>query len=144
MIALSRFFEPAVIILVTVLVSVNIIVLPKILSEGEFVLFLAGCFLFQTLLRDLWILTKNTKSDNQIKKPVFCLETILGIIGVIIGLFIYFNVSNSFVELSSREWSLIVFLTTFLCYLIKDLVISWRPPRIYRDPEHANIIVSLK
>ena len=142
--AFLRLVEPVLIILVAVLVAGNIIVLPATLSLGAFVLTLSCIFLFQTLVRDLWILSKTSKSDRFIRKPVFCLETTLGILGVIFGLIVYLNVGYGVLEVSTGEWAVALFLTMGLCYLIKDLVISWRPFRIYRDPDHINIVVSRK
>jgi hypothetical protein len=142
--ALARLPEPVAIIFVAVLVAGNIIVLPATLSRGAFILSLSCIFLFQTLIRDIWILSKTSKSDQSVRKLVFCLETTFGILGVIFGLIVYLNTANGVLQVSSGEWAFAVFLTMGLCYLIKDLVISWRPFRIYRDPDHINIVVSLK
>ena len=140
---LRRLFEPALIFLTTMLVAGNILVLPATLSRGGFILVLSCVFLFQTLIRDLWILSSISKSRKTVRKPVFCLETTLGVLGVVLGLVVYLNSGAGMLEIRTREWALAVFLSMSLCYLIKNLVISWKPFRIYNDPDHVNIVVSL-
>ena len=101
--ALSRLPELVAIILVAVLVAGNIIVLPAALSLGGFVLTLSCIFLFQTLIRDIWILLQTSTSEKSVRKPVFCVETTLGILGVIFGLIVYLSTENGILVFSIED-----------------------------------------
>ena len=117
---------------------------PTSLALGRVVLYLALLFLLQTLIRDLWLLSqRKTRFDaSKPAQPIFCIETTVGLIAVVIGCVLLFLPASNQVYLSALGGSLAVFLTLLSGLLLKDYVISWNPWRIYKDPDHINIVIS--
>ncbi len=137
-------FEFFLICLVGVLCFLVISSWPDSISIGRFVLSLSVLFLVQTLLRDLWLLVQQKSGrqpEGKQEKPVFCVESVVGISAVIIGCCLLFIAVPTTVYLNAMEWSIAVFLTMLLCFMLKDYVFEWRPWRVYKESGHVNIIV---
>ena len=118
----------------------------KILS-ANLVLGLSAVFLVQTLIRDLYLLyqqRKRGKSHDNVAGAAFCLETTVGIAGVITGAGWLLSGYSAVLEISEGVWAVLVVLTMLLCFLLRDYVIRWRPWAILRDPGHINIIVRFR
>jgi len=117
---------------------------PDSISIGRFVLSMAVLFLVQTLLRDLWLLGQQKSANgarrNQ-ERAAFCVESAVGISAVVAGCGLLFLSTPITVSLSSPGWSIAVFSTLLLCFLLRDYVIQWRPWRVYKEPDHINIVV---
>ena len=123
---------------------------------GHYILTLSVVFLLQSLFRDLWILYTQRKANNlagksadfskpKVKKPVFCIESVVGLSGVVMGCaIILMNTSQQYITLDKFSWVISIGLTMLFCFLLKDWVLSWRPWKIYRDENHVNIIVGWK
>lgn len=139
-------FELALIPLFTVAVIFSE-VLPEQISIGNLILWLAGLFLGQGLLRDLWFLA-NAKSDSKPKQEkrsqCLCLESMLGITGIIVGTLFFVSGINQIVLVEAWQWSVLILLATGAGFLIKDYVLHWFPFRLRRDTNHMNIIFNWK
>jgi len=135
-------------VLVTVTVSVLAMVVrqwPINLPVGQFILVLSVIFLLQTLLRDIWLLLKRNlypQRNDARKGQCFCLESVVGLSGVCIGLGLLLANLGYSIELSSTAWLVSIMTIMLACYWLRDYVFSWKPWRIYKDPDHANIILA--
>jgi len=120
---------------------------PTPIGVGQFVLTLAVIFLLQTLVRDLYLYRQLKASGSNPPKGVesrcFCLESGIGMIAVIAGLLLFTGSFGGRIELSTMQWILAVVVLLVSNFLLKDFVFSWNPWRIYRDPDHLNIIPRL-
>jgi hypothetical protein len=120
---------------------------PQNVAVGQYMLWLAGLFLVQTLLRDFWLLAKlrfygNSREYSRI--PAFCVESLLGLLGVVAGSVILLSGVSYTIKLDQPGWTISIVLTMVLCFGLRDIVFQWHPWKIYKDPDHANIIVTLK
>ncbi len=125
----------------------GVIAWPQQLSSGNLVLVFSGLFLVQTLIRDLYLLNRRDKRENspeEVSRPVFCLETTVGIVGVIVGAVMVFAGSGPAVAMSNGIWAILLALTMLLCFALRDYVVQWNPWAIRRDPDHVNIIVRIR
>jgi membrane protein YdbS with pleckstrin-like domain len=101
-------------------------------------------FLFQTLLRDLWILAVQTSRNTGTAtrtKSAFCVESVVGVSAVAVGCGLLFVPLSTRINLGNAGWSISILLTMLLCFVLRDFVFQWRPWRIYREPDHVNIMV---
>ena len=124
-----------------------ILPLPDSLDLGYLVLVLAVAFMAQSLLRDIVLLAAIRRGKLVIpkqEKPAFCLESILGIIGVLLGIYLALVSPRGMVEMGGLHWFLALGVTMVVCFLLRDTVVQWNPFSIYRDPGHLNYIVVRK
>lgn len=125
----------------------GVVAWPDKLSSGNLVLALSGLFLAQTLVRDLYLLYRRDKRENmpeEVSRPVFCVETTVGVAGVIVGSMLIFASAGPVVAVSDGIWVILVALTMLLCFALRDYVVQWNPWAIRRDPDHVNIIVRIR
>lgn len=117
--------------------------LPVRMGTGE--LIAIGCltWLVQGGVRDLWMLyllkTRPATAPKR-KLACMCLESTAGMTGLIIGLLLVASGLGGEVALTPLRWTLLVGAVFAVGFLAKDLVISWRPLGVRRDPEHHSII----
>jgi hypothetical protein len=121
---------------------------PVQLGAGQFVLIVAVYFLGQTLIRDLYLYYKLKSRvagpPNGKASQCFCVESGIGIGAVIVGLILFTGSLGGSLKLAPWHWTLTIGGLMTLNYLLKDFVFSWKPWRIYRDPDHLNIVPRLK
>ena len=115
--------------------------LPHRMEAGYFILTLGLLFLVQSLMRDLWLLTRKRDASKP-KRAVrcMCLETGIGIIPIIVSGILMFGGFSRPVTIPSWAWMLGVPATMLTCFWLKDYVFEWNPWRIRRDDDHINII----
>ena len=112
------------------------------------ILFSSSLFFCQSLFRDLWYLyakRRRTKNSNQVEtKQCMCVESMLGLFGVVLGLLLF--ISSFDIPITLAKGSVIAIAAAILIvgFLIKDYVFEWNPWRIYKEKDHMNIIVSWK
>ncbi len=115
------------------------------LAMGEFILLLAVMFLVHTLVRDLviyWQLRRGEGGDQR-RERCFCLETPVGVAFLTGAMLVYWIAPPS---RAPDQWWLVglgVGATLLINFLLRDLVIRWKPFGIHRDPDHFNIIPRL-
>lgn len=121
--------------------------LPTSAGIGRLLLWASVLILLQGLIRDLWLLAKQkrtVKPDQQIKAQCMCIESTIGMTGVIAGIILLgFGVNNS-ITMNGLMWSVFVSVVMLVGFIIKDYVIEWNPLRIRKDKNHINIIVTWK
>jgi len=115
--------------------------LPQRMETGFFILTLGLLFLGQSLVRDLWLLSRKREA-SQPKRTVrcMCLETGVGVIPVIVSAILMFGGFSRPIALPAWAWILGVPATMLACFWLKDYVFEWSPWRIRRDDDHINII----
>ncbi len=111
------------------------------------VLCVSALLLLQSLLRDVAILVRFRRAPNPEPPKTaqcFCLESTVGLTGVIAGAALVGLGCSSRVNISHVAFSLTVAATMALSFGIKDLVITWNPLGLRRDKDHLNLIVRWK
>ena len=115
---------------------------------GQFVLVLAVVFLLQTLVRDLYLYRrvkeKKYADGKTSEAQCFCVESGIGMIAVVSGIMLVLTGAGGRVDAPASMWVFCLMLVMLLNYSLRDFVFSWRPWRIYRDPDHLNIIPRIK
>lgn len=113
---------------------------------GSGVIWLAVTVFLQSIIRDLSMLFYFSKqSDSSSSKPIekqcFCLESLIGVSVLLIGFLLFFGSNSTVIALNQVTWAISVLAVLVIGFLIKDLVITWRPIRIRKEKNHLNIIV---
>jgi len=124
--------------------------LPTHISAGQLFLYISVLILSQSLIRDLSILfsqrSKRHIADETTKQVVncMCVESTVGITGVIIGALLLSTRIIQVFTLNSLSWLLIALITLLTGFVMKNYVIQWSPWKIRKEKDHINIIFSWK
>ncbi len=113
----------------------------------QIVLGASALLLVQSLVRDIAILVRTRRSaSNEPRKEAqcFCLESTVGATGIVAGAALAGLGSSLRVAVSRWDFPLAVAGTMALGFIIKDLVISWKPLGVRREKDHLNLIVRWK
>ena len=114
---------------------------PTEITVGRFVLWLSIIFLLHTLIRDLYLYARLRITASERKEAqCFCVESGIGILVMILGLALLIGNLGGDLSPGPVGWFVAITICMWLNYWIKDFVFSWRPWRIYRDPDHLNIV----
>ena len=117
--------------------------LPVQLGTGELLVIACLAWLVQGGLRDLWLLyllKSRPVTAPRRRLACLCLESSVGLTGVVVGVLLALGGLGGQSTLNAGRWMLLAAAMFALGFLAKDLVISWRPPGIRRDPDHHSII----
>ncbi len=120
---------------------------PTQLTLSNLFFALSALLLLQSLIRDLWLLTrlKHSKDSSDITKAqCLCVESTIGIIGIAMGALLLS--AGVFITINIAEWlwTTLVLIILIFGLLIKDYVLQWNPWRVRREKDHINIIVKWK
>jgi len=142
-------YEIFLIILFVSIVSIFSFYLPDQIRLGRIVLYCAILLLFQGLLRDLFIYFFELKKINQTQQPkitaqCLCLESGIGVLGVVIGLLLFFIANDRVVTIIQWQWIGLPLSILIAGYLMKDWVFYWQSLQFKREPDHANINFTFK
>ena len=121
--------------------------LPAKIGIGSLLLAASVLLLFQGLVRDLWLLFKRRQQSQTGPRQealCMCVESTVGVTGVVAGLILVGGAANSTVFVSQMLWSVLAVLVLAVGFAIKDFVFEWRPFRIRRDKDHVNLVFSWK
>jgi hypothetical protein len=117
--------------------------LPGQLNTGNLLLSMSALLLFQSLVRDLFLLAEMKREPQPAQyrsARCMCLESTIGMTGIFLGAgFLGFGINMS-VVLNNWVCGILVVLTLATGFLIKDFVIETNPWRIVRDKKHVNIL----
>ena len=98
----------------------------------------------QTLVRDLVILWKLRRGDGHSAGSqlahCYCLETPVGMLFLVLAIGIYWASPPGRLDGGWAMVGLGVGATMLINFLLRDLIIQWKPLAIRRDPAHFNII----
>lgn len=117
--------------------------LPVELGVGELLVIACLAWLVQGGLRDLWLLylvKSRSATEPRHKLACMCFESSVGLTGVVLGVVLALCGLGGRVTLTAGRWMLLTAAVLTLGFLAKDLVISWRPLGVRRDPDHHTII----
>lgn len=115
-------------------------VLPASIGMGSLLLWASALLLLQGLLRDLWLLARQQPTRPQIRLRCMCIESTVGLAGVIAGLVILGSVFDWMVSMETWIWSLLLTLVLLSGFVIKDYVFVWPPLRIRKVKNHGAIV----
>ncbi|MFT7529863.1 MAG: hypothetical protein ACI9FD_000866 [Gammaproteobacteria bacterium] len=137
-------FELTIVLLSAPLVFFLVDYLSAITDVGIVMLICSVVLLSQSLLRDLWLIRTINRPALAASKPAvgcMCLESTIGAIGVIAGIFLALSSMEWRIHMASWLWCVIIFAVLATGFLIKDFVFSWKPVRVWKDKNHINIVV---
>jgi len=121
--------------------------LPFEIRVSSLMLFAASLLLIQSLCRDVGYLIAKRNKDRlaEVKHlQCMCLESTVGIIGVIIGLLLFATHLGGYVLMNNTYWLILMAMVLITGFLIKDYVFEWNPWKIYKEKDHLNIVFSWK
>ena len=137
--------EPVLIVSAMLLIALTASKWPAELTVGRFILWLSIIFLLQTLIRDVYLyLRLRNKTLEQKEAQCFCVESGVGILVLIVGLGLLIANMGGRVSVAPVAWFLAITACLWLNYWMKDFVFSWSPWRVYRDPNHLNIVPRIR
>jgi hypothetical protein len=121
--------------------------LPDRIGVGKLFLWSSALLLLQSLIRDLWLLARhkhNVEPELVKKAPCMCVESTVGVTGIIAGVVILGSGVDRLVTMNEWSWGLLVMLVVATGLLIKDFVVEWDPLRFRREKNHMNIVFTWK
>jgi hypothetical protein len=122
-------------------------ILPSHVGIGELLVGGSALLLFQSLVRDLWLLASSKRKPKANPERVarcMCVESTVGTTGIVIGFLLLNWKLGKQVAIERWGWSLLAILFLGAGFLIKDYVLELKPWRIRKDKDHVNIIVRWK
>lgn len=117
--------------------------LPGQLNFGELLVITCLAWLVQGGVRDLWLLYLLKSRPAAVpsrRLACMCLESSVGLAGLLVGVVLALAGVGGQIALTPTRWMLLTAAVLTLGFLAKDLVISWRPLGVRRDPDHHSII----
>ena len=120
---------------------------PMKTNAGTLLLWSSALLLFQSLVRDLWLLRKAKLADqiNPVRKMrCMCVESTIGVSGVIFGGVLLGTGVNHPILMHRWIWVLLTTATMAVGFIVKDYVFEWNPLRILRDKDHMSIVFTWK
>jgi hypothetical protein len=110
----------------------------------QIVLGLSALLLAQSLVRDTAIIIRSRyKLSGGARKEAqcFCVESTVGSMGVAVGALLAGLGGSS--QVAFGPWSFVAAATgtMMLGFLIKDLIITWKPFGVRREKDHLNLVV---
>ncbi len=132
--------ELILIALTTVVAGLLSDTLPNRMESGYLVLTFGLLFLFQTLLRDLWLMWKlrGVPRDSMPTRACMCLESGIGFVPVVIAAFLLSSGMSRPVSFPGWAWALSAAAVMLSGVVLKDYVVEWNPWRVRKDPDHIN------
>jgi len=121
--------------------------LPRVglqVALGEIIAGFSLVILLQGLVRDLWLLRQARRQANAAPTRAvrcMCVESALGITGVLGGFGLAGLGLSQPVFVNGLELARCLGAALVTGFLLKDFVFEWLPFRIYREANHAQVIV---
>lgn len=120
---------------------------PNKIGLGRLLFGASALLLLQSLIRDLWLLLRSRGTDtleSQKKVRCMCVESTVGVVGILIGSMLLALGKNQVVEMNGSLWAILIVTVLGIGFGVKDYVLEWNPWRIRRDKNHMNIIFTWK
>lgn len=139
--------ELALILIIGILCWFIAPIFPEKITIGRLLLTASSILLFQSLLRDLWILIRARHVEqvgSSRAAQCMCMESTIGVTGVLIGgIFLGIGFDQA---ISIAQWGWNILVIFILCggFLVKDYILEWNPWRIRREKDHMNIVFTWK
>ena len=139
--------ELGLILIVGLVLWLSAASLPGHISNGSLLLGSSVLLLLQGLIRDLWLLSRRNRqaqSAQPQQATCMCVESTLGVTGVVAGLIILGSSIDSQLSVDGWVWSFLAVAVLAVGFAIKDFVFELRPFRIRREKDHMNVVFSWK
>jgi len=119
--------------------------LPSALDAGTLVTVAALALLLQGFFRDLWILFRSRTRRGKTETAAYiCAESAIGLGGVLVGAVASLAWVKFLISIKPWHWTGLALLVWSLGFVIKDVVIQWKPFAIRKIKNHGSIIVRLR
>jgi hypothetical protein len=121
--------------------------LPDQLGVGRLLLAASALLLLQSLVRDLWLLTRKKRASQPGPRRAvrcMCIESTVGATGIVVGAILLGSGITRLIAMDDWVWSVLVMLILGVGFVTKDYVLEWSPWRIRRDKDHMNIVFTWK
>jgi len=121
-------------------------ILPDMISVGRLLLAASSFLLFQSLLRDLYLLLKKRDDQADLKRTAqcMCIESTVGITGIVIGCILLGVGVGQLILMNEWKWSVMAMLVLSCGFLMKDYILEWDPWQIRQEKDHMNIVFTWK
>ena len=121
-------------------------ILPDKLPAGRLLLLASALLLFQSLVRDVWFLSRKGRGEQELGRAArcMCIESTVGATGIVVGAILLGAGIGQLVSMSDWSWSVLIMLVLSGGFLMKDYVVEWSPWRIRRDKDHMKIVFTWK
>ncbi len=122
-------------------------VLPDQIGVGRLFLAASALLLFQSLVRDFWLLAREKRTSQPSPRRAvrcMCIESTVGATGIVVGAILLGSGITRSVAMDNWVWSVLAMLIMGIGFLMKDYVLEWNPWRIRRDKDHMNIVFTWK
>jgi hypothetical protein len=113
------------------------------LELGELIAGAALLILVQGFFRDLWLLRQARRRPATPGREArcMCVESALGLTGVVAGAGLVGLGFDRPVTLAPAGFAIAMGLALAVGYVLKDFVFEWSPWKIYREKDHAQVIL---
>ena len=123
-----------------------LIALPNYVSIAKLTIWSAALLLLQSLIRDLAILWSRRKASEETaaqarEAACFCAESTIGIIGIVVGSILLLSRIGGSIMMTNLAWAFCALVILSIGYLLKGYIIQWKPLKIFKDPNHLDIVV---
>jgi hypothetical protein len=117
--------------------------LPTAVGSGELLAGACLAWLVQGGLRDAWLLYRmKSRPDGAPRRrlPCMCLESSAGFTGVIVGGALAALGRGGSVTMTPLRWATLAAAVFALGFWLREVVITWRPLGLRREPDHHTIV----
>lgn len=115
------------------------------LEIGETIAAGALLLLIQGFFRDLYLLWESKRAQPApMSARCFCVESAVGLTGVIAGIALTATGFNRSVHLEATSVMILIGVVLLIGFLLKDFVFEWSPWKIFREKNHAQVIFRWK
>ena len=117
--------------------------LPTRVGAGELLAGACLAWLVQGGLRDVWLLLRLKKRPPATaprRLPCMCLESSAGLTGVIVGGALAALGRGGAVTMSPLRWAALAAAVFTVGFLTREVIITWRPLGLRREPDHHSIV----
>ena len=119
------------------------LLLPRQLTASEWLGLSCLAWLVQGGIRDLWLLLelkKQRSASPQRKLACMCFESTVGFTGLCVAAGFSLAGLGGRVLMSPTRVGVMAGVVFLVGFLLKDLIITWRPLGLRRDPDHHSIV----
>jgi hypothetical protein len=117
--------------------------LPTHVGVGELLTAACLAWLLQGGLRDAWLLyrmkTRPARTAPR-KLACMCLESSAGFAGVVVGAALAATERGGEVSLDRLRWTALAAVVLATGFALREVVITWRPFGLRREPDHHTIV----
>lgn len=117
--------------------------LPAVVGAGELLAGACLAWLVQGGLRDAWLLYRmRARPDRAPRRRMacVCLESSAGLTGVVVGAVLAALGRGGTVAMGPARWAALAAVVFTAGFLLREVVVTWRPLGLRREPDHHAIV----